>query len=193
MYEELNSRISRFIDDELDKHEALELLQEVRNQSDLNEKMRRYEVISHAIKSDAFLPVDSDFVSRVSKQLEHEPVYLIPKQKPTKQRYLKIAAMAASIAVAVVVVEQVVQKPSGIFPTQLMMAENMLDQKMAPVYEFDRQLEYPYEVVVADNQSDQNSLPDERFDHYLQAHSGNLYASGSNYKAYAQVASFGQK
>ncbi len=193
MQEKLNSRISRFIDDELDKQDALELLHELRNQSDLDEKMRRYEVISHAIKSESFLPLDSDFVGRVSRQLEEEPAYFIPRQKSTKQRYLKIAAMAASIAVAVVVVERVVQKPSGLFQPQLMWAENMTDHNMDPANEFDRQLEYPYEVVVADNQPNLNSLPDDRFDHYLQTHSGNLYASGSNYKAYAQVASFGQK
>ena len=104
MQEKLNSRISRFIDDELEKQDALELLHELRNQSDLDEKMRRYELISQAIKSESFLPLDSDFVSRVSRQLEEEPVYFIPPQKTAKQRYLKIAAMASSIAVAVVLV-----------------------------------------------------------------------------------------
>ena len=193
MQEKLNSRISRFIDDELEKQDALELLHELRNQTDLDEKMRRYELISQAIKSEAFLPLDSDFVSRVSRQLEEEPVYFIPPQKTAKQRYLKIAAMAASIAVAVVVVERVVQKPSGFFQPQIMWAENMTDHSMDPANVFDRQLEYPYEVVVAENQPNLNSLPEDRFDHYLQTHSGNLYASGSNYKAYAQVASFGQE
>ena len=193
MQEKLNSRISRFIDDELEKQDALELLHELRNQTDLDEKMRRYELISQAIKSEAFLPLDSDFVSRVSRQLEEEPVYFIPPQKTAKQRYLKIAAMAASIAVAVVVVERVVQKPSGFFQPQIMWAENMTDHSMDPANVFDRQLEYPYEVVVAENQPNLNSLPEDRFDQYFQTHSGNLYASGSNYKAYAQVASFGQE
>lgn len=207
MHEELNSRISRFIDDELDKHDALELLRSVQNHSDLDEKMRRYEEVSHAIKSEMYLPIDPDFVSRVSKELEQEPVYLIPQRNSTKQRYIKITAVAASIALAAVVVEQVNQQPTGNLQSLLMLADNKLDKKITPVDEFDRQLdsikvnENPPSVVVADHQQAQNDvevkvdqLPvNEKFDHYLQAHSGNLYASGSNYQAYAQVASYGQE
>lgn len=207
MHEELNLRISQFIDEELDKHDALELLRSVQNHSELDEKMRRYEVVSQAIKSEMYLPIDSDFVSRVSKELEQEPVYLIPQRNPTKQKYVKIAAVAASIALAAVVVEQVNHNPSGNFQSLLMLAGNPVDEKMTPVDEFDRQLgsinlkENPSAMVVANHQQTQNDtikkvdqLPvDERFDHYLQVHSGNLYASGSNYQAYAQVASYGQE
>ena len=207
MREELNSRISRFIDDELDKHDALELLRSVQSNAELDKKMRRYEEVSHAIKAEMYLPIAPNFVSRVSKELELEPVYLIPPRNSIKQRYMKITAIAASIALAAVVVEQVNQQPSSNFQSQFMLADNKLDEKMTPVDEVEPQLnsiksnENPSIVVATDHQQPRNGKTekveqmsvDQKFDHYLQAHSGNLYASGSNYQAYAQVASYGQE
>lgn len=79
MHEDLIQKISRFLDDELPEDEALSLLQKMRIDSELADKMRRYEAISHAIKNDDLLvAARPDFVSSVNSRIQHEPTYLIP-------------------------------------------------------------------------------------------------------------------
>ena len=55
MPEDLNQKISQFLDNELDHVEALNLLKKMQLQSELQDKLNRYEAISHAMKTDVFL------------------------------------------------------------------------------------------------------------------------------------------
>ncbi len=55
MPEDLNQKISQFLDNELDHVQALNLLNKMQLQPELQDKLNRYEAISHALKTDVFL------------------------------------------------------------------------------------------------------------------------------------------
>ncbi|MDZ4153633.1 sigma-E factor negative regulatory protein, partial [Methylicorpusculum sp.] len=96
MIEELNQKISQLIDNDLDKERALALLKKMKQDPVLQAKLSRYETIGHAIKSDVFLSVDSDFAARVNQAIQKESVYFLPKRKSLFTPYLRLSALAAS-------------------------------------------------------------------------------------------------
>lgn len=106
MNDELNQKISQFLDDDLACEDAIGLLQEIRLKPELADKFNRYEAISHALKSDVFLDVKTDFSARISQQLEAEPVYLINPKRRSLWLTPKFLALAASIAVFAVILQQ---------------------------------------------------------------------------------------
>ncbi len=102
MPEDLNQKISQFLDNELDHVNALNLLKKMQLQSELQDKLNRYEAISHAMKTDVFLLTKADFSTKIRQQIQKEPVYLLPQHKPFKRRHKQIA-VAASIAIVAVI------------------------------------------------------------------------------------------
>ena len=88
MNEELNQKISQFLDNELDHDEALSLLQKMQSRSELINTKNRYEAISHALKTDVFLAVDPDFSAKISEAIQQEPTYLLPRYKKPVRRPL---------------------------------------------------------------------------------------------------------
>ncbi|MFZ2726518.1 MAG: sigma-E factor negative regulatory protein [Methylococcaceae bacterium] len=100
MPEELHQKISQFLDNELEIDEALELLHTMQHKEDLHHKMQRYQAISHALKSQVFLPVKTDFSARIAQAIheyeEHHPTLLTKTFKPF---WLTLAASATFLAV----------------------------------------------------------------------------------------------
>ena len=102
MSEDLNQKISQFLDNELDHVNALNLLKKMQFQSELQDKLNRYEAISHALKTDVFLSTKADFSTKICQQIQNEPVYFLPQHKPFKRTH-KLIALAASIAIVAVI------------------------------------------------------------------------------------------
>ena len=102
MPEDLNQKISQFLDNELDHADALNLLQIMQSQPELQDKMNRYEAISHALKTDVFLAAKSDFSAKIHQQIQQEPFHLLPQRKSFKRTH-KLMALAASIAIVAVI------------------------------------------------------------------------------------------
>jgi sigma-E factor negative regulatory protein RseA len=64
-----NKKISRFLDDDLSHDETLTLLQSIKEQPELKDKLKRYAAVSHALKNDDFLWVSTDFATRIQQEI----------------------------------------------------------------------------------------------------------------------------
>jgi sigma-E factor negative regulatory protein RseA len=103
MHNDINEKISQFLDNEIASDEAMSLLQEMRLDSKLKNKLLRYEAIGHALKTDAFLAPKPDFLDRIQQEIAQEPSYLLPQVKTAKfkpqHKVLALVASAAAVAV----------------------------------------------------------------------------------------------
>lgn len=177
MPEDLNQKISQFLDNELDHDEALALLQKMQLQPELQDKLYRYEAISHALKTDVFLAVDSGFSARIHQQIQQEPFYLLPPSKSIKRRH-KLIALAASIAIVAVITERSMNNPAE----QLKASSTLQVAQQQP----------PKPVVYA-HQAEQAPL-NARINDYLQAHNSSVYTNGeADFQPFARVTAYSQK
>ena len=90
MLQKHHQKISQFLDDELDYHDALTLLQTLQTQSDLRHKLQRYEIIRHALKNDTCLPVNSHFARQVREKIQE--AHAISYDPPPKREINKPVA-----------------------------------------------------------------------------------------------------
>jgi sigma-E factor negative regulatory protein RseA len=181
MPEDLNQKISQFLDNELDHDEALILLQKMQLQSELQDKMNRYEAISHAMKTDIFLAAESDFSTKIRQQIQQEPVYLLPQHKPIK-RGPKLIALAASIAIVAVIAGRSMNDPD----------QYSKPASIAHVTQH-RLPEQSSDPVVYANQAAQYPL-NKRINDYLQAHNSSVYTNGeANFQPFARVTAYSHK
>lgn len=65
-----NKKISRFLDDDLNHDEALNLVQTIKEQPELKDTLKRYAAVSHALKTDGFLWIPDDFVTRIQQAIQ---------------------------------------------------------------------------------------------------------------------------
>jgi len=104
MHEELSLKLSQLVDGELPADEALALLQSLQGHPEWAAAWRRYDAVSQALKSSAFISPSADFVERVSHALRDDPPLCCPqpllRSRPVtnSHRLPKIAwSLAASI------------------------------------------------------------------------------------------------
>lgn len=81
MQEQLNEKLSLLLDDQLDGAQALSLLKATRADPALQAKLRRYSLISQALKSEQCAVARADLVGNIHRQLETEPAYFLPRKK----------------------------------------------------------------------------------------------------------------
>jgi len=177
MSEDLNQKISQFLDNELDNIQALKLLKKMQLLPELQDKLNRYEAVSYAMKTEIFLLTKADFSTKIRQQIQKEPVYLLPQHKPFKRSHKQIA-VAASIAIVAVI--------AGL-------SMNGLDQhfKTASIVQV-AQHQSPKPLVYA-NQAVQLPL-NKRINDYLQAHNSSVYTNGeADFQPYARVTAYSQK
>jgi sigma-E factor negative regulatory protein RseA len=181
MPEDLNQKISQFLDNELDHAQALKLLKKMQLESKLQDKLNRYEAISHAMKTDVFLSTEADFSIQVRQQIQKEPVYFLPQHKPLKRNYKQIAVAASIVIVAVVAgrgmsnLDQYSKAASG-----LQVARNQIPEQASG-------------QVVSSKQAAQYPL-NKRINDYLQAHNNSVYINGeANFQPFARVTAYSQK
>jgi len=178
MNTEINEKISQMLDDELHYSEQESVLVKIRQQPELNNKMNRYQAISHVFKTDDFVLAKENFLDKINQELKQEPHYFLP-QKAVKKRSISVwqkssVAVAASVVVVAVMVFQ---------QTDL---QNIEFQQNAVIVAQKKPVEVIPQAV--------NDSQHERFKAYLQAHSNDLYTHGSlSYQPYARVATYGQE
>lgn len=183
MNEELNQKISQFLDNELDHDKALSLLQKMHSQPELIDTKNRYEAISHALKTDVFLTVSTDFSAKISKEIQNEPLYLLPRYKKPVKRLHKAFAVAASIAVVAVLAAQSLNNPAERVKTSsiLQLAQN------PPSHE------PPSKSGANSNKAEQYPL-NARINDYLQAHDSSVYTNGEvNLRPLTRVTAYDQE
>ena len=61
----MNEKISRFLDGDLNHDETLCLLQVMQTQPELKDTLKRYAVVSHALKTNDFLWISTDFATQI--------------------------------------------------------------------------------------------------------------------------------
>jgi len=76
----MTEKISRFLDDDLSHDETLLLLQTITEQPELKDKLKRYAAVSHAMKTDDFLWVPTDFAARIQQEIQQTSVDDLPHQ-----------------------------------------------------------------------------------------------------------------
>lgn len=181
MPEDLNQKISQFLDNELDHINALSLLQKIQSQSELQDKLTRYEAISHAMKTDVFLLTKPDLMTKIHQQIQQEPHYLLPQHRSLKSNHKQIA-VAASLAIFAVIAGRSMNSPEQRSKpaSVVQMVQQQLPKKLS-------------NPVVYANQSGQYPL-NKRINDYLQAHNNSVYTNGeANFQPYARVTAYSQK
>ena len=178
MSEDLNQKISQFLDNELDPVDALSLLKKMRSQPELQDTLKRYEMISHAMKADAFLLTKADFSAKIQQQIQQEPVYLLPQQRKRFKPSHKQMAVAASFVIVAVIVGRSMNDPDQPF-------------KAASALQVAQQPQPKKSVNSVDVPQDQLN---KRINDYLQAHNSSVYTNGeANFQSFARVATTNQK
>lgn len=103
MKEQLHQKLSLLVDDQLDQAQALSLLKATKQDAELQAKLRRYSLISQAMKTEQYSVASVDFAEKIHQRLKQEPTYLLPqKQKHSNIYNTAGLAVAASIVLAVV-------------------------------------------------------------------------------------------
>lgn len=124
MQEQQHEKLSLFVDDQLDRRQAADLLKTMRTDPELQARFQRYQLISQALKSDQCSVARPDFSARVREQLKSEPSYLLPKTSQHGNWRNLGLAVAASVLVAVVWVAAKVEKPVPAFAGGNTVAQN---------------------------------------------------------------------
>lgn len=162
-----HEKLSLLVDDQLDHAQALSLLKSVQRDPELQAKLQRYALISQALKSEQCSVAGLDFSDDVKQQLKSEPVYFLPRKKPTDQVKKTSLAVAASVVLAVV----------GFY------AGKMQNQTQ-PFAEVASVEEHPVQAEPMNAQ----------FKEYLQAHDNVWYVNNNaGVTSYARLASFQPK
>jgi len=183
MLEDFNQKISQFLDNELDDVHALSLLKKMQMQPELQDKLNRYEAISHAMKTDAFLLTKADFSTKIRQKVQQEPLYLLPQHKTFKRSHKQIA-LAASIAIVAVIAGRSSMNHQGQQPKSASVIQ--LAQQQAP-----QQSAQP----AVNANVDTNKAPlNKRINDYLQAHNSSVYKNGeSTVQPFTRVTAYNQK
>jgi sigma-E factor negative regulatory protein RseA len=185
MHNEANQKISMFIDEELEYRESVELLKKIKLDDAVKAKMRRYQIISHVIKTEEYIPLSADFTDKISAQIQQEPVYLLPvTSQPQSNQRKKMYAIAASTIAAVVLVGKAINDQSSTTYPASASSSTVAPQQLAAI-----PVNKPELKVHANNRQPANA----RFNDYLRAHNGSIYTSGEvSIQPYARVAAFGK-
>ena len=142
MHDEVNLKISGFIDGELGYDETLVLLKKIQADEGLKAKMHRYQAISQALKTDQFFQVKPDFSNRVFQEIQKEHTHFLPGIKPqpasrqqtdqTKRKTLY--ALAASTVAAAVFVGQSLRDTPAANSYQTITAMSISPQQPTPSF-----------------------------------------------------------
>lgn len=189
MSDELYQKISQLLDDDLGVEDALDLLERMKLDNELQNKISRYELITHALREDAYIPVKSQFAQEISLQIQKEPIHFLPNRKFIVPSMFKWTALAASIAIIAVL--------SIPEPPEMQVEKNPFVAKAetAPVPASKPQaLAAIPSSAVAYNSSEPPDSSQARFAEYLRAHNSSRYLDSSvQIHPYARVANFNQE
>lgn len=177
MDEEVNQKISQFIDDELSVEETLILLKNVNGDAKLKQKMSRYQILTQVVKNESCCLPKNDFLEGVKLALDNEPSYLLPPIKlPMKDRHQQrlVFALAASVAMVAVLATKIVNNE----PSQKFEATTIAVKKNLPLKPTSKKLLEKKSQSLAKVKEKQR-LQNNRFNDYLQAHDTSHYTNGT--------------
>ena len=180
MNTEINQKISQFLDDELNPVELDDLLLKMKRQSELKNKMSRYQTISEVLKKEHIILADTNFLNKIKNQVEHEPHHFLPKQIEKKERgyfwqKAGLALAASAVCVAVILSQQTGYQSSQ--KTQQIIVKNQIEE---PAVQLAAKKTKP--------------VQHQRLKAYLQAHNDDLYTHGSlNTHPLARVTGYEQE
>jgi sigma-E factor negative regulatory protein RseA len=181
MSEDFNQKISQFLDNELDHNQALNLLNKIKLQPELQDKLNHYQSISNAIKTGDFILAKDDFLTKIQEQLHKEPIHFFPSQNSSKWSHKQIA-LAASIAIIAVI--------AGNGMLNLDLHSKIASNIQVAQYPQPQKASVP---VAYANKSKQYPL-NKRINDYLQAHNSSVYTNGeANFQPFTRVTAYSQK
>ena len=185
MRDDVDNKISQFLDDELDQQQALNLLKSLQRDKALKQKLVRYQLVSQVIKTRQPAQINVCIVDRVRQQIEKEPVQIFqrrPESAVNSFHWRKTTlALAASLAVVAIMLPGII-KDTGPGSSSTLIA----DSRQAPPV--------TVEQVAKNRPLDANKQnKNQRFKDYLYAHSNRMYTVGASASMpYVQTAGFRQ-
>ncbi|MBP6056857.1 MAG: sigma-E factor negative regulatory protein [Nitrosomonas sp.] len=119
----MKSKVSALMDGELDKQDALNIIEAVRRSDELQEEWESYHLIGDALRQSSRLSMNIS--SSVSQKLKTEPTVLFPNNTSSIPKQQKHRVFAFSMAASVVVISAwVIMYNSSYESHQPMVAEN---------------------------------------------------------------------
>ncbi len=211
MKKEIHQKISSYLDNDLDSYEEETLLLKISKDSELINKLTRYQAVKHVLKQDSFINVKAGFLDKIKQEIDHEPHFLIPKQKVKKRQFglwqKTSVAMVASAVIAVVLVPKNIElNQDNIVPAILAspnvseVTQQLVKAKPERTHNKEQEIELVKAKIQESDQendvenqlaSDFKRIQHERLKAYLQAHSDNSYAydDSVNFQPFASVVS----
>lgn len=195
MNDDLNLKLSLFLDDELAKDESVKLLELVQKQPELKTRLRRYELVSGVIKSENFIHAEADFVSKVSQNIKQEAVVFAPAWRQRKSGFQTLSAIAATVAVIAIIAFGGISLTPETSPPALALADNInANKEKITLATTENPIIIADKPVITASFNEEKAKVDPRFIEYLEAHDNSLYAAGSpGLQSYIRVVSNGQK
>ncbi len=182
MNEELNLKLSLYIDNELEPNERTAFKKELLQNPELQAGLKRYQLIGQAIKYSPTTVTNTEFLESIKVQLEKEPSYFLPQQK-TKPKHVKQLALVASFLTVVIIsaysvkfIQLTPKETAGVQVAQKPVTKTSVEksQQIASTT-----FEYPLNKQIND---------------YLQAHNESLKANpDSIYQPYTRLSSYDQR
>ncbi len=193
MHDEMNEKISRLLDGDMEHGEMIDMLKNIQADESLRLKFCRYQGIGQAIKHDTFYDVSTDFSRKISQQIQLEPTYFLPQVKPRQDSPLPLqpkqfdrkwlAVAASAVAAAVLVGQGLRQNPQTIGADSANVTAMTTAQPPLPASINQHK----------DPKPAQRQPKNAQFNDYLQAHNSSVYTNGeANFQPYARVATYKQ-
>jgi sigma-E factor negative regulatory protein RseA len=183
MQNDVDQKLSMFIDGELDYAESADLLKRINSDEALKKRLLRYQAIGLALQTEQYPELKLDFSSQISQRIKQEPTYLLPQTRTEGTSRKRLFAMAASTIAAAVLVGEIVWQGHGSGDASVAGLASSQPQK-------------PVSVAKANNPPGSQTTVKKQpmtaqFNDYLQAHNASVYTNGeANFKTYAKVASY---
>ncbi len=102
MNEELNLKLSLYIDNELEANEVTAFKKELLQNPELQAGLKRYQLIGRAIKYSPTIVTNASFLESIKDQLEQEPSYFLPQHKTKQKHFKQLAVVASFLTVAII-------------------------------------------------------------------------------------------
>ena len=186
MADDINQKISCFIDDELNYNETLDLLKECQSNPTLRNKLNRYQTTAYSLSSKKILPIKEDFLSQVQQGISKEPLYFPTINLQPKKSYRTFMALAACVSL----IALLILKPSKEKPLKVNIVSSSTMAAITILPEIDQQKT----IKIASHNAQktkQNNHHNNRFNDYLQAHNTSLYTNSAvTFQPYTQTASY---
>ncbi len=188
--DDVNQKISCFIDDELKYNEVLNLLTDFQLHPELMQKVNRYQIASMALSSQRFSLINTDFLASIQQGIAKEPLYLLAVNPPIKKAYKITMALAACIAlIAVLSIEIIDNKPLKYNPTS---SSTMATVKKPPNQQNNFVSATPLleKDPIKKQTTNYQTIP---FNDYLQAYNTSFYTDGTpSFPPYMETISYKQ-